>query len=250
MCISRTAVIAGGGPGFGESIACNFTTEGYKFHCRQICSQLNGDRHGPAVRSGVSTSHKSLSTGKSILPKRGINPRNGPRKRIWTLTLWSKHIGLSSNKILPPHSRSKFTLRTALNIQNLSNSYLQSSFRTICTITLSLVKLNCTPDGPLYRFPITSQVLMSQQSTAHSQSHGIDVANLAPSSTLVVKVLEYEGECTQSELAAKTWLPPRTLRFGVKQLEKKDIVSSRISLRDARKNVYTLETSLERLETQ
>lgn len=91
---------------------------------------------------------------------------------------------------------------------------------------------------------------MSHQTTAHKQSPGIDVANLAPSSKLVAKVLDHKGECTQSELANETWLPRRTLRFAVNQLEENGFVNSRISLRDARKSVYTLESSLDEMETQ
>lgn len=70
-----------------------------------------------------------------------------------------------------------------------------------------------------------------------------DVADLAPSAKLVAKVLEHEGDCTQTELAEATFLPARTLRFGITQLEENGFITSRLSLRDARKHVYSLNLS-------
>jgi len=64
---------------------------------------------------------------------------------------------------------------------------------------------------------------------------------LAPSAKLVVKILEHEGESTQSDLVESTLLPQRTVRYALTQLEEKGIVDARISFRDARQRIYSLE---------
>lgn len=63
---------------------------------------------------------------------------------------------------------------------------------------------------------------------------------LPPSAKLVVKVLEYNDALTQSELAAETLLPPRTVRYALSRLEEIDAVESRFSFADARKRLYSL----------
>ena len=64
--------------------------------------------------------------------------------------------------------------------------------------------------------------------------------DLPPSAKLVAKVLEYNEWLTQSELAEKTLLPDRTVRYALTRLEEQDIVESRFSFSDARKQVYKL----------
>lgn len=66
------------------------------------------------------------------------------------------------------------------------------------------------------------------------------VSDLPPSAKLIVKVLEYNGTLTQSELADKSRLSPRTVRHGLQKLKEADVVVSEISLSDARQNLYTL----------
>ena len=66
------------------------------------------------------------------------------------------------------------------------------------------------------------------------------VAELPPSAKLVAKVLEYNEQLTQSQLAEETMLPPRTVRYALTRLEEIDAVDSRFSFTDARKRVYTL----------
>jgi len=67
-----------------------------------------------------------------------------------------------------------------------------------------------------------------------------DVRDLPPSAKLVVKVLEYNDTLTQSQLAEKTLLPPRTVRYALNRLEEQNVVESRFSFSDARKRLYTL----------
>lgn len=66
------------------------------------------------------------------------------------------------------------------------------------------------------------------------------LGDLAPSAKLVAKALEYEGDLTQSQLADWTLLPARTVRHALSELEEHDIVTSRISFVDARKQVSSL----------
>ena len=67
------------------------------------------------------------------------------------------------------------------------------------------------------------------------------LVELPPSAKLVAKVLEYNDDAlTQAELADKTLLPPRTVRYALTRLEEHDLVDSRISFVDARKHHYSL----------
>lgn len=63
---------------------------------------------------------------------------------------------------------------------------------------------------------------------------------LTPSAKLVVKMLEYEGSLTQGQLAEQTLLAPRTVRSALTQLDDHDLVMTRRSFVDARKQVYSL----------
>ena len=69
---------------------------------------------------------------------------------------------------------------------------------------------------------------------------GDDVSELSPSAKLVYKVLEYEGELTQSALATETRLCPRTVRYALSKLEAQALVDRRVHLEDARQSVYRL----------
>jgi len=66
------------------------------------------------------------------------------------------------------------------------------------------------------------------------------VSDLPPSAKLIVKVLEYNGTLTQSELVDKSRLSPRTVRHALKELDKAGVVESEISLADARQKLYSL----------
>jgi DNA-binding MarR family transcriptional regulator len=66
------------------------------------------------------------------------------------------------------------------------------------------------------------------------------VREMPPSAKLVAKVLEYNEQLTQSQLAEETLLPPRTVRYALSRLEDADVVEARISFTDARKRLYTL----------
>jgi DNA-binding MarR family transcriptional regulator len=65
---------------------------------------------------------------------------------------------------------------------------------------------------------------------------------LPPSAKLVAKVLETDAPLSQGQLAEESLLPDRTVRYALNRLEESDLVSSRYSFKDARKQVYYLNT--------
>ncbi len=64
--------------------------------------------------------------------------------------------------------------------------------------------------------------------------------DLPPSAKLVAKVLESDSPLSQGQLAEESLLPDRTVRYALNRLEDVDLVDSRYSFRDARKQVYYL----------
>ena len=93
----------------------------------------------------------------------------------------------------------------------------------------------CCRDSYLVVMPTTDQPKI----TTTSEMWDV-VSDQPPSAKLVVKVLEYNGTLTQSELADKTRLSSRTVRHGLTKLEEAGVVVSEISLADARQNLYSL----------
>jgi DNA-binding MarR family transcriptional regulator len=65
---------------------------------------------------------------------------------------------------------------------------------------------------------------------------------LPPSAKLVAKVLESDAPLSQGQLAEESLLPDRTVRYALNRLEESDLVASRYSFKDARKQVYYLNT--------
>lgn len=64
--------------------------------------------------------------------------------------------------------------------------------------------------------------------------------DLPPSAKLVAKVLESDSPLSQGQLAEESLLPDRTVRYALNRLEDVDLVGSRYSFQDARKQVYYL----------
>jgi DNA-binding GntR family transcriptional regulator len=85
-------------------------------------------------------------------------------------------------------------------------------------------------------------------STKVEENSGTDVAEnfeerlreLPPSAKLVAKVLETDSPLSQRQLAEESLLPDRTVRYALNRLEDCDLVVSRYSFHDARKQVYSL----------
>jgi len=65
---------------------------------------------------------------------------------------------------------------------------------------------------------------------------------LPPSAKLVAKVLETDQPLSQGQLADESLLPDRTVRYALNRLEESELVGSRYSFKDARKQVYYLHT--------
>ncbi|PSP61303.1 ArsR family transcriptional regulator [Halobacteriales archaeon QH_8_67_36] len=63
---------------------------------------------------------------------------------------------------------------------------------------------------------------------------------LPPSAKLVAKVLEDDAPLSQGRLAETSLLPDRTVRYALNRLEESDLVDSRYSFTDARRQVYFL----------
>lgn len=82
---------------------------------------------------------------------------------------------------------------------------------------------------------------MADQTSLSIQTASSDLQDLSPSAKLVAKTLEYEGKNTQGGLAESTLLPPRTVRYALTQLEENGLITSQISIMDARQRIYSLE---------
>ena len=65
---------------------------------------------------------------------------------------------------------------------------------------------------------------------------------LPPSAKLVAKVLESDQPLSHGQLATESLLPDRTVRYALNRLHDAGLVQSRYSFRDARKQVYFLDS--------
>lgn len=66
------------------------------------------------------------------------------------------------------------------------------------------------------------------------------LGDLPPSAKLVAKVLQSAEPMSQGQLVEESLLPDRTVRYALNRLEECDLVESRHSFTDARKQVYFL----------
>lgn len=80
----------------------------------------------------------------------------------------------------------------------------------------------------------------SQDSPMTNPEFREQLRELPPSSKLVARVLEGSAPLAQGQLAEKSLLPGRTVRYALKRLEEADLADSRYSFKDARKHVYFL----------
>ena len=60
---------------------------------------------------------------------------------------------------------------------------------------------------------------------------------MPPSAKLVYRVLIYNGPMSHRELRDETGLGPRTLRFALSRLKKKEVVAEMVNLKDARQRI-------------
>jgi DNA-binding MarR family transcriptional regulator len=66
------------------------------------------------------------------------------------------------------------------------------------------------------------------------------LSDLPPSAKLVAKVLETDSPLSQGQLAEESLRPDRTVRYALNRLQEEELVGSRYSFQDARKQVYFL----------
>lgn len=66
------------------------------------------------------------------------------------------------------------------------------------------------------------------------------LAELPPSAKLVARTLTADGPLSQADIAERSLLPARTVRYGLDSLEDAQLLAARPSLEDARKQVYVL----------
>jgi DNA-binding Lrp family transcriptional regulator len=63
---------------------------------------------------------------------------------------------------------------------------------------------------------------------------------LPPSCKLIYFILRQDGPMTQGALADESMLPPRTVRYATRRLKKSGIITTRMHIKDARRNVYQI----------
>ncbi len=88
----------------------------------------------------------------------------------------------------------------------------------------------------------TSTAETSAEDRLSQQEFRDRLRELPPSAKLVAKVLESEEPLSQGQLAEESLLPDRTVRYALNRLEDSGLVGSRYSFKDARKQVYFLNT--------
>ncbi len=78
-----------------------------------------------------------------------------------------------------------------------------------------------------------------QQSSRQESGERFERLNdLSPSAKFVYSVLREGDSLTQDEIAERTLLPIRTVRYALSKLEEADLVEKRPSTQDARTNHY------------
>jgi DNA-binding MarR family transcriptional regulator len=86
----------------------------------------------------------------------------------------------------------------------------------------------------------TTEERTGQESPLANPEFRERLRELPPSAKLVAKVLEDASPLSQGQLAEESLLPDRTVRYALNRLEEQDLVDSRYSFHDARKQVYFL----------
>ena len=86
----------------------------------------------------------------------------------------------------------------------------------------------------------TSPVGSADQDRLTEAEYRERLRELQPSAKHVAKVLEGDAPLSQGGLAEESLLPDRTVRYALNRLEDEELVDSRYSFKDARKQVYFL----------
>lgn len=67
------------------------------------------------------------------------------------------------------------------------------------------------------------------------------VHDLPPSANLVYKVLDYRGSQTQKQIAERSMLSTRTVRYALDRLDDVGVLESEVHIPDARQKMYSLQ---------
>lgn len=92
----------------------------------------------------------------------------------------------------------------------------------------------------LFVKPKNSQSIVERLRKRSVEVNHVKVRSLSPSAKLVYKVLSFEGEMTQKEIVARSYLPQRTVRYALEVLSRKGVIRRRASLLDVRQTVYSV----------
>ncbi|MCD6483877.1 MAG: MarR family transcriptional regulator, partial [Candidatus Odinarchaeota archaeon] len=66
----------------------------------------------------------------------------------------------------------------------------------------------------------------------------VDLRELPPTAKFIYKLLLYEGEMTQKEIAEVSSIPTRTIRNALNILLEKGLITKKVNVRDTRQFVY------------
>ncbi len=69
------------------------------------------------------------------------------------------------------------------------------------------------------------------------------IESLPPSAKLVFKILEKGRLLTQKDITRESYLPPRTVRYALDRLRKKNILEEYFYFKDARQSLYGIKSS-------
>ena len=92
----------------------------------------------------------------------------------------------------------------------------------------------------LFVKPKNSQSIVERLRKRSVEVNHATVRSLSPSAKLVYKVLSFEGEMTQKEIVAGTYLPQRTVRYALEVLSSAGVIQRRASLLDVRQTIYSV----------
>jgi DNA-binding MarR family transcriptional regulator len=65
------------------------------------------------------------------------------------------------------------------------------------------------------------------------------LVSLSPSAKLVFRVLQHDHPLTSQEIAERTLLPQRTIRYALSKLDDADLIEERVDPQEPRTRFYT-----------
>lgn len=86
---------------------------------------------------------------------------------------------------------------------------------------------------------------MTAASTSAEQQRFDRLVSLSPSAKLVFRVLPHDHPLTSQEIAGKTLLPQRTVRYALSKLNDADLAEERVEPQEPRTRLYTSQTIAE-----